>query len=311
MSFSTLYVRRHRYLTATGSFRWINPNGTNLIGGQVSTLPALNKPVDRIYSHRSELLGMQPYRVLFFSAYFLTVLAGICQEVFKNSVDDRPFFRIVESKSLEIFYPKRDRKHKVFGIEIYKNPKATLEEAPCDLCVYTTRVKDGCFIIKSFLLAVRLRDILKVVILVKFIGDIEMRKIRTEVVKFTDYIIPPECVCRDVSSEYCSRASRNMTEYRPVFKLHTTKGTSAYLPKAKWIDSLELEVFNYGTNQTGEADRSSLSVTSIMNRCMIFETNESQARFSLLDYIAFAVFAIKINGNEIVVEPRQIHLRGD
>lgn len=101
-------------------------------------------------------------------------LAGICQDVFKNPSEDRPFFKVFESQGVEIYYPKRDAKQEMFGIKIYKNQDLRRKDLHCDLCVNTTHVEDGCFKIKSTMLTVEPRDVLKYVTLGKFSGKTDV-----------------------------------------------------------------------------------------------------------------------------------------
>nr|XP_029718232.1 uncharacterized protein LOC115260999 [Aedes albopictus] len=245
-------------------------------------------------------------------------LAGICQDVFKDPSEDRPFFKVLESQGVEIYYPKRDPKQDMFGIEIYKNQDLRKKDRHCDLCVNTTHVEYGCFKIKSTMLSVAPRDVLKYVTLASFTGKPEITVSPAKKAEFTDYVIPASCVCTDPPAGYCDKASNKITDYRPLFKFHESSGFVAYLPRAPSTAAVGLQAlknanFRPGTSATagGEQQKQKLdlNVDSIAERngCFVYES--STLRFALGDHINFVVTGKKTGGEKIRTDPRKVHLR--
>lgn len=238
-------------------------------------------------------------------------LAGICQDVFKNPNEDRPFFKVFESQGVEIYYPKRDPKQEMFGIKIYKNQDLRRKDLHCDLCVNTTHVEDGCFKIKSTLLAVEPRDVLKYVTLGKFIGKTDVTVSPASQSEFKDYVIPAACVCSDPPAGYCAKASSKITDYRPLFKFHESSGFAAYLPRAPSTAAVGLQALKNANFRSGTAEQPQqqqkldLNVDSIGERNGCFVLESSTLRFGLGDHINFVVTGKKNGGGKIRTDPRK------
>ncbi|EAT41389.1 AAEL006962-PB [Aedes aegypti] len=242
-------------------------------------------------------------------------LAGICQDVFKDPTEDRPFFKVLESQGVEIYYPKRDPKQDMFGIKIYKNQDLRKKDLHCDLCVNTTHVENGCFKIKSTLLSVEPRDVLKYTTLASFTGKSEISVSPANKAEFTDYVIPAPCVCSDPPAGYCDKASSKITDYRPLFKFHESSGFGAYLPRASSTAAVGLQAlknanFRPGTaSQQQQTQKLDLNVDSMSERNGCFAYESSALRFALGDHINFVVTGKKTGGEKIRTDPRKVHLR--
>lgn len=243
-------------------------------------------------------------------------LAGICQDVFKNPSEVRPFFKVFESQGVEIYFPKRDPKQDMFGIKIYKNQDLRKKDLHCDLCVNTTHVEDGCFKIKSTLLSVEPRDVLKYVTLASFTGKPDVSVSPSNKVEFTDYVIPASCVCTEPPTGYCAKASSKITDYRPLFKFHESAGFAAYLPWASSTAAVGLQAlknanFRPGSTAAEQQQKLDLNVDSLgaaaQDGCFSYES--STLRFGLGDYINFVVTGKKTGGEKIRTDPRKVHLR--
>lgn len=215
-----------------------------------------------------------------------------------------------ESQGIEIYYPKRDNKQEMFGIKIYKNQDLRKKDLHCDLCVNTTHVEDGCFKIKSTLLTVEPRDVLKYITLAKVIGKPDVTVAASKKAEFTDYVIPAGCVCRDPPSGYCAKASSKITDYRPLFKFHESTGFAAYLPKASSTAAAGLRALKNANFRPGggEGQKYDLSVEALgeRNGCFVFESTALTPRFALGDHINFIVTGKKTGGEKIRTEPRKV-----
>lgn len=243
-------------------------------------------------------------------------LAGICQDAFKNSNDlSRPFFQVIEGQAIEIYYPKRKANQEMFGIKIYKNQDLRTKDLRCDLCVNTTLVEDGCFKIKSTLLSVAPRDVLKYVTLSKFTGKPEVTVAPSRTAEFTDYVIPASCICKNPTGSgagYCAKASNKITDYRPLFVFHEGTTAGVYLPKASSTATVGLQALKNANfvpaKQQKVPQKLDLNVEQLTERdgCFLLESNEP--RFGLGDHINFVLTGKKTDGKNIRTDPRKVYL---
>ncbi|XP_055597300.1 uncharacterized protein LOC129747229 [Uranotaenia lowii] len=245
----------------------------------------------------------------------VALAAGICQTVFKDpNSEERPFFRVFEGQGVEIYYPKRNAQQEMFGIKIYKNQDLRKKDLHCDLCVNTTLVEDGCFKIKSTLLSVEIRDVLKYVTLSKFSGNPDVKVAASKKVEFNDYVIPSRCDCRSVPIGGCKKASQKITEYRPLFKFHESSGFAAYIPKASSTASLGLQgLKNSNFVRGGGQQKLDLNVDSLVERdgCFVYDSTTASSagpKFALGDHLNFVVTGKKIGGEKIRTDPRKVFL---
>lgn len=237
-------------------------------------------------------------------------LAGVCQDVFKNSNEDRPFFKIFESQSVEIYYPKRDNKQEMFGIKIYKNKDLRKKDLTCDLCVNTTHVEDGCFKIKSNLLAVDPRDVLKYVTLTKVTGKPDVTVSAAKKAEFSDYVIPAGCTCKASPGGHCGKASSKISDYRPLFIFYDGTRFMVNLPKAPSTAIAGIQALKNDNFRTDGKQNLDLNVDSFSERsgCFVYESPTSAPRFALGDHINFVVTGKKTSGEKIRTAPRKAFL---
>ncbi|XP_058825859.1 uncharacterized protein LOC131685864 [Topomyia yanbarensis] len=248
--------------------------------------------------------------VLLISACVALASAGICQDIIKKHTVDRPFFKVVESQGIEIYYPKKGDQE-MFGIKIYKNKDIRKKNLACDLCVNTTLVEDGCFKITSTALTVEVRDILKYVTLAKFTGSSNVTVAPSKKAEFIDFVIPTECVCRDPPGGYCAKASNKIIDYRPLFKLHEQTRIAVYLPKASAIGlTVGLKAIRNVNFYRGIEQNLDLNIQSFTERngCFVYESLLLAPNFALGDYLNYIVIRKKPNGKKIRTEPRKAYL---
>ncbi|XP_062547954.1 uncharacterized protein LOC134213218 [Armigeres subalbatus] len=242
-------------------------------------------------------------------------LAGLCQDVFKNPSEDRPFFKVLESNGVEIYFPKRDPKQDMFGIKIYKNQDLRKKDLHCDLCVNTTHVENGCFKIKSTLLTVEPRDVLKYVTLSSISGKPDITVSPANKAEFTDYVIPASCVCTNPPAGYCDKASTKITDYRPLFVFQESSGFVAYLPRAPSTAAVGLQALKNANFRPGVAaagqqkQKLDLDAESINERNGCFILESTTLRFELGDHINFVVTGKKTGGEKIRTDPRKVYLK--
>lgn len=204
----------------------------------------------------------------------------------------------------------------MFGIKIYKNQDMRKKDLKCDLCVNTTLVEDGCFKIKSALLIVEPRDVLKYITLGKVAGKPEFKVAPTRTAEFTDYVIPASCVCTNPpAGGFCSKASNKITDYRPLFVFQEATSLKAYLPKAAstasaGLQALKNDNFRPLKQQQKQPQKLDLNVEALTERdgCYVLESTSEPTRFALGDHINFVVTGMKTGGGKIRTEPRKVYL---
>ncbi|XP_058446665.1 uncharacterized protein LOC131427466 [Malaya genurostris] len=249
--------------------------------------------------------------VLLILPFVALTSAGICQDVIKKSAANRPFFKVVESQGIEIYYPKKDNQE-MFGIEIYKNKDLLKKSIPCDLCVNTTLVEDGCFKISSTMLTIEVRDILKYITFSKFTNSSDVAVSPSKKVEFIDFVIPTECVCRDPPGGYCAKASTKIIDYRPLFKFHEKTRIAVYLPKASASGlTVGLKAFRNANFYRRNEQQLDLNIQTFAERngCFVYESLLLAPKFSLGDVLSYVVIRKKPNGKKIRTEPRKAPLR--
>ncbi|KAL9707468.1 hypothetical protein quinque_010986 [Culex quinquefasciatus] len=240
-------------------------------------------------------------------------LAGICQDAFKHSSDlSRPFFQVVEGQSIEIYYQKRANQE-MFGIKIYKNQDMRKKDLHCDLCVNATQVEDGCFKIKSTVLPVGPRDVLKYITMSKYTGKPEVKVAPTRTAEFTDYVIPASCVCKSPPGPgYCGKASDKITDYRPLFVFHEGATSAAYLPKAPSTAEVGLQALKNANflpaKQQKVPQKLDFNVEKLSERDGCYALDLNEPRFALGDHINFVVTGKKTDGKKIRTDPRKAYL---
>ncbi|XP_055545226.1 uncharacterized protein LOC129730156 [Wyeomyia smithii] len=248
--------------------------------------------------------------VLLVSACIAYSMAGTCVDLIKRFKDERPFFKVIESQGVEIYYPQRD-KQEMFGIKIYKNQDLRKKDLRCDLCVNTTLVEDGCFKISSNQLNIEVRDVLKYVTLTKFSDSPEVAVASAKKIEFTDFVIPTECVCRDPPGGYCAKASTKIIDYRPLFKLHEQTRFAVYLPKASANGlTVGLKAIRNANFYHGVEKKLDLNIQSFSERngCFVYDSLVLAPKFSLGDHLSYVVVRKKPNGKKIRTEPRKAFL---